>query len=168
MMEKVRACGVARGVESSDVPDIPEAPVAARWRGVEGAHSWFSMRWTGRLRERMDCVGWWVDCERSRCCDGIGGKAVGIGSSISSIGVGAALVPMVVQLKCDMSGGLPVLVVDVFDDDCLLVISERAAVDKLNLFRGLESGTVRRVCGGWFWRVSVAGGDGDITGLRLN
>jgi hypothetical protein len=68
---------------------------------------------------------------------------VGKGSSRSSIGVGAALVPIVVQLKCDMSGGLPEPVADE-TDDCLFVKSERAAVDKLNLLRGLESGTVRR------------------------
>jgi len=144
LMEKLRACGVARGVESSEAPEVPDALVAARWRGVEGAHSWFSMRWTGRLRERIDWAGCWlVDCERSRCCDGIGGNAVGKGSSRSSIGVGAALVPIVVQLKCDMSGGLPEPVADE-SDDCLFVKSERAAVDKLNLLRGLESGTVRR------------------------
>lgn len=32
-MEKLRACGVARGVESSEAPDVPDAPVVARWRG---------------------------------------------------------------------------------------------------------------------------------------
>ena len=168
LMEKLRACGVARGVESPEAPDVADVPVAARWRGVEGAHSWFSMRWTGRLRERMDCAGCWaVGCERSSCCDGIGGNAVGNGSSISSIGVGAALVPIVVQLKCDMRAGLPPVADE--SDDCLLVKSERAAWDKLNLLRGLESGTVRRFCGGGvFWEFSVAGIEGDCTGLRLN
>jgi hypothetical protein len=110
----------------------------------------FSRRWTGRLRERMDSAGCWeMDCERSSRCDGMCGKVLGKGSSISSIGVGAALVPMVVQLKCDMSGGLPPVAVE-SADDCLFVKSERAAVDKLNMLCGLASGTVRRFCGGKF------------------
>lgn len=67
-----------------------------------------------------------MDCERSSCCEGIGGNAVGKGSSTSSIGVGAALVPIVVQLKCEMSAGLPKPVADE-SDDCLFVKSERAA-----------------------------------------
>jgi hypothetical protein len=169
LMEKLRARGVARGVESSEAPEVADVPVAARWRGVEGAHSMFSRRWTGRLRERMDSAGCWeVDCERSRRCEGMSGKAVvGKGSSISSIGVGCALVPMVVQLKCDMRGGLPPVADE--SDDCLFVKSERAAVDKLNLLRGLASGIVRRLCGGGrFWEFSVAGTEGDCTGLRLN
>ena len=53
--ENVRArgvdAGVAWGVDSSD------APVAARWRGVEGVHSSLSERCTGRLRERIDSFG---------------------------------------------------------------------------------------------------------------
>jgi hypothetical protein len=74
---------------------------------------------------------------------------------------------MVVQLKCDMSGGLPPVPVE-SADDCLFVKSERAAVDRLNLLCGLASGTVRRFCGGRFWEFSVAEMEGDCTGLRLN
>lgn len=94
LIEMLRARGVvgdARGVSSFD------EVLFARWRGVEGTHSSLSRRCTGRLRERMESAGCSLKCDWSRCGDGIGGKAVG--SSISSIGVGAALVPMVVQLK---------------------------------------------------------------------
>ena len=83
--------GVARGVESSDTP------VSARWRGVDGCHSSLSRRWIGRLRERIDSFGRSLKYDCSFGAEGMGGKAVG--SSVSSIGVGAALVPIVVQLK---------------------------------------------------------------------
>jgi hypothetical protein len=56
----------------------------------------------------MDSLGRSLKYDCSSCADGMGGNAVG--SSISSIGVGAALVAIVVQLKCDTSGGLPLLV----------------------------------------------------------
>lgn len=129
------AVGVALGVESSD------ASVPARWRGVDGTHSSLSSRWTGRLRERMDCVGALLKVVCSSLGDGMGGNAVG--SSISSMGVGAALVPIVVQLKCDTKFGLPVPVA-VVSVDCLFAISEGAAVDQLNLLRGWVSGTARK------------------------
>lgn len=91
----------------------------------------------------------------------MGGKAVG--SSVSSIGVGAALVPMVVQLKWDTRGGLPQPVA-VVSTDALLVSREGAAVDQLNLLDGWASGTANRSCGGTF---SLAGSEGDTTGLRF-
>jgi hypothetical protein len=55
LRENVRARGVDEGV-AWGVESLDEL-VAARWRGVEGTHSSFSIRWTGRLRERMDSFG---------------------------------------------------------------------------------------------------------------
>jgi hypothetical protein len=113
------------------------------------------------LRERIDSLGRSLKYDWSSCADGMGGSAVV--SSISSIGVGAALVAIVVQLKWDTSGGLP-LSVAVVSVDPLFAIREGAVVDQLNLLCGWTSGTVNRSCGGKF---SLAEGETDITGFRF-
>lgn len=100
----------------------------------------------GRLRERTDSAG---ESEKA-CCeswgDGIGEAS--LGSPSSSCGVGAALVATVVQLKWDMSGGLPPAPVAIVSVDCRFGASEGAAVDQLNLLCMFASGTASRSWGG--------------------